>query len=86
MPYKQRVTGSNPVAPTKPHRNARLFFYVYCYILYSPSSNKHYIGFCQDIDERLRKHHTAHKGFTGSKADWNLKWTEIQPDKTSALK
>jgi hypothetical protein len=25
LPYKQRVTGSNPVVPTKPRRNAGLF-------------------------------------------------------------
>ena len=27
MPYKQRVTGSNPVTPTKPDRNVGLFHY-----------------------------------------------------------
>jgi hypothetical protein len=25
LPYKQRVTGSSPVTPTKPHRNVRFF-------------------------------------------------------------
>jgi hypothetical protein len=26
--YKQRVTGSNPVTPTKPNRNVRLFSFI----------------------------------------------------------
>jgi hypothetical protein len=35
LPYKQRVTGSNPVTPTKPYRNVRLFLFTtfFTYIL-----------------------------------------------------
>ena len=28
LPYKQGVTGSNPVGPTKPHRDVRLSFFI----------------------------------------------------------
>ena len=35
LPYKQRVTGSNPVTPTKPNRNVRLFLFnlIICILL-----------------------------------------------------
>jgi putative endonuclease len=58
----------------------------FAYILYSPSKNKYYIGSCQDIEERIRKHNTNHSGFTGKTGDWMLKWKEQHLDKTSALK
>ncbi|WP_207422150.1 GIY-YIG nuclease family protein [Desertivirga brevis] len=35
------------------------------YILYSSSLNKYYIGSTSNLPERLRKHNTKHKGFTG---------------------
>ncbi|HOZ51408.1 MAG TPA: GIY-YIG nuclease family protein [Chitinophagaceae bacterium] len=39
------------------------------YILYSASLNKYYIGFTADeINERLQKHNSNHKGFTGGLA------------------
>ncbi len=48
-----------------------------CYILYSPSLNRYYIGYTSDaLEERLRKHNTNHKGFTGKATDWQLKWYE----------
>ena len=47
------------------------------YILFSPTKNKYYIGFTgDDIQERLRKHNTDHKGFTGGKGDWKLRYQE----------
>ena len=43
------------------------------YILYSSLKDCYYIGFTGDIlDERLRKHNSNHKGFTGGAADWKL--------------
>jgi putative endonuclease len=58
----------------------------FAYILYSPSKNKYYIGSCQDIEDRIRKHNTNHNGFTGKTGDWILKWKEQHPDKIAALK
>jgi putative endonuclease len=58
----------------------------FAYILYSPSKNKYYMGSCQDIEYRIRKHNTNDAGFTGKTGDWILKWIEEHPDKTSALK
>ena len=35
------------------------------YILYSKLLNRYYIGSTENIESRLRKHNTNHKGFTG---------------------
>ncbi|MGN6637806.1 MAG: GIY-YIG nuclease family protein [Mucilaginibacter sp.] len=58
----------------------------FVYILYSVTRDKYYIGSCQDIDERVKKHNTNHTGFTGKTGDWQLKWLERQTDKAAALK
>ena len=45
----------------------------YCYILFSQLRNRYYVGSSgDDFTERLRKHNSNHKGFTGGAADWKL--------------
>ena len=57
------------------------------YILFSPTKNKYYIGYTGDeIEERIRKHNTNHKGFTGGIGDWIIKYTELFNTKTEAIK
>ena len=57
------------------------------YILYSLILDKFYIGCTGDlIDERLRRHNSNHKGFTGGKGDWIVRYTETYIDKLSAMK
>ncbi|RLD36252.1 MAG: hypothetical protein DRI74_09440 [Bacteroidetes bacterium] len=41
----------------------------YFYILHSQKLNKYYIGSTQNLEERLRKHNSNHKGFTGGIGD-----------------
>jgi putative endonuclease len=36
------------------------------------------------MDERLRKHNSNHKGFTGNSTDWKLVYKEEFEDKNSA--
>jgi len=56
------------------------------YILHSNSIDKYYIGFTgDDLAERLRKHNSNHKGFTGGKADWVIVFTEVFAVKTEAM-
>ena len=56
------------------------------YILFSQNRNRYYIGYTGDvIQERLRKHNSNHKGFTGSKADWIIVYTENYNDKKEAM-
>ena len=57
------------------------------YILYSINKDRYYIGFTGDeIQERLRKHNSNHKGFTGKVADWRIVYTESFIQKNEAMK
>ena len=57
------------------------------YILHSATLDKYYIGFtADDINERLRKHNTNHKGFTGGYGDWKVAFTQAFNSKEEALK
>lgn len=57
------------------------------YILYSPSADSCYIGFTgDDLAQRLRRHNTNHKGYTGKKNDWAIVYTELYPIKEEAYK
>jgi len=48
------------------------------YILYSATKNKFYVGnTADDLEERIRKHNSNHKGFTGNVNDWVLSYSEI---------
>ena len=63
-----------------------LFIMFFAYILYSSLLNKYYIGSTSDIEQRIKKHNTNHKGFTGKTGDWTLKWKEEHPSKEEAYK
>ncbi|MDP1800027.1 MAG: GIY-YIG nuclease family protein [Bacteroidota bacterium] len=57
------------------------------YILLSPTKNKYYVGHTgDDLVERIRKHNSNHKGFTGGIGDWELKYYETYFTKTEAVK
>ena len=59
----------------------------FVYILYSQIKNKFYIGYTGDeINERIRKHNSNHKGFTGGIVDWELKYSELFDSKSDAIK
>jgi len=47
------------------------------YILFSPTLNKYYVGYTGDnLEERLRKHNSNHKGYTGGLGDWKMVYEE----------
>ena len=49
----------------------------FTYILFSESLNKYYIGSTSDeLQERLRRHNSNHKGFTGGIGDWIIVYQE----------
>lgn len=57
------------------------------YILYSTLADKYYVGFTgDDINTRVRKHNTHHKGFTGKSGDWVFMYTEIFSKKNLAFR
>ncbi|REC74432.1 GIY-YIG nuclease family protein [Chryseobacterium rhizosphaerae] len=58
-----------------------------CDLLYSQSLEKYYIGHsCEDIQERLRKHLSEHKGFTAKAKDWTIVYHEVFDSKSAAYK
>jgi putative endonuclease len=57
------------------------------YILFSSNRDKYYIGHTGDyLEERLRKHNSNHKGFTGKINDWKIVYTEVFETKEAAYK
>lgn len=58
----------------------------FVYIIYSTIKNRYYVGSCENVPSRLKKHNTNHSGFTGKTGDWELKYSEEQPDKPTAIK
>ncbi len=55
------------------------------YILFSNGLNKYYVGYtADDLQDRLRRHNTNHRGFTGNKADWVIVFSEKHESKSSA--
>jgi putative endonuclease len=48
----------------------------YFYVLHSETLDKFYIGHTSNLEERLRKHNSNHKGFTGKVHDWELVYFE----------
>ena len=55
------------------------------YIIYSQHLDKYYLGHTSDINERVKKHNTHHKGFTGKVDDWKVVYTEVYETKSDAL-
>ena len=86
LPYKQGVVGSNPTSPTIKSLLRKTFFVMcICYILYSGSLDRYYVGStCDSMDNRLRKHNSAHKGFTGKADDWQVVHYESFTDVSQA--
>ncbi|MEN8122669.1 MAG: GIY-YIG nuclease family protein [Bacteroidota bacterium] len=56
----------------------------YFYILFSKQLDKFYIGHTNNIEERLRKHNSNHKGFTGKANDWEIVYSEEFDTKSGA--
>ena len=55
------------------------------YILFSAILNKYYVGYTgDDLNERLRKHNSNHKGFTGKTGDWKIVYQEYFQLKSDA--
>ena len=54
------------------------------YILYSKSLDRYYVGHTSDLQGRLRRHNTHHKGYTGKACDWQVVYTETYTLKDQA--
>jgi putative endonuclease len=58
----------------------------YVYIIYSESVDRYYIGSSSDLEDRLRRHNSAHRGFTGIAQDWIIVYREAFASNSEALK
>jgi len=58
----------------------------FLYILYSKSLDHYYVGHTSDLQGRLRRHNTLHKGYTGKANDWQVVYTETYTSKDQAYK
>jgi putative endonuclease len=57
------------------------------YVLFSESIDRFYIGHTdENMLERLRKHNSNHKGFTGKVSDWSVGYLEEYRLKNEAFK
>jgi len=57
------------------------------YILFSQSLDKYYVGSTSmDVNQRLRRHLSDHKGFTAKAKDWVVVYSERFDDLSSARK
>jgi putative endonuclease len=57
------------------------------YILYSNKLDRYYVGFTSlPIEQRIRRHLSNHKGYTGLTKDWNLFYIEVYETKEQAMK
>ena len=57
----------------------------YTYILYSQQIDRYYVGYTGDsLEERLRKHNTNHKGYTGRTNDWVVVYKKKYRSKSEA--
>ncbi len=45
------------------------------YIIYSFSLDKYYIGYTEDVAQRLQQHNEGISSFTSKASDWILKYT-----------
>jgi len=57
----------------------------YTYILYSTKIDKYYVGYSANLEERLRKHNTNNKSFTGKTNDWKIVYSEVFGSKAEAM-
>lgn len=59
----------------------------FVYILFSPKTEKYYIGSTDNLESRLKHHNSGATPSTKSGAPhWELKFIENLPDKSSALR
>jgi putative endonuclease len=56
------------------------------YILYSDSSNKYYIGYTENFENRLRRHNLGFVKSTKNGKPWKLVHIESYPNKNDAYK
>ncbi|NTV41515.1 MAG: GIY-YIG nuclease family protein [Candidatus Moranbacteria bacterium] len=49
----------------------------YIYIIYSKKLNKKYIGYCENLKNRLREHNSGESKFTSRGVPWSLVYYQV---------
>ena len=57
----------------------------YVYVLCSQTTGRRYVGSCQDLDERLRRHNAGHSKATRHGVPWVLVHREAYPSRSEAM-
>ena len=66
-------------------KNQEMKFYT-VYILHSTRLGRYYIGYTGDtISDRIRRHNSNHKGYTGRANDWKLVYDHKFKEKQEAM-
>ena len=83
-----RVRGSSPLFSTNkgPDIGPFIFMSFTVYIIYSVCLNKHYVGHCEDLDNRLFRHNNSGSKYTKKANDWKVVYTEIFFTKAEAFR
>jgi len=56
------------------------------YIIYSAKLDRYYIGYSEDVEERLLQHNSGLSTYTAKANDWELKYTQHFDSRTEAMK
>lgn len=59
---------------------------MYLYILQSASTGRYYIGTTDNLDRRLAEHTAGVSPATRNRGPWQVVYTELHPDRSSAMK
>ena len=57
----------------------------YVYVLHSALLNRFYIGSAANVENRLRRHLSNHRGYTSKAKDWEIVYIESFEKKADAL-
>jgi len=57
----------------------------YVYVIRSSKTGRRYVGSCEDIDERLRRHNAGHSLATRHGVPWRLTYRETFAARNEAL-
>ncbi len=58
----------------------------YVYVLRSSKTGRRYVGSCEDLDERLRRHNLGHSKATRHGVPWTLIYRESFCDRAEATR
>ncbi len=58
----------------------------YVYVLRSGKTNRRYVGSCENLDERFRRHNLGHSKATRHGIPWNLVHSECFSNRADAVR